>query len=588
MSQRVAGEYAANESSRWQLCQRPVLVIGFAWFIGALTFNAVTNSPTVDEPGHLAAGVSYWRLGQFHLYRVNPPLIRLIAAAPAVLDGAPSTTVATYSELERDPTCRRNISLGFDFFAENREVAFRWLIWGRLCCIPIVVLGAWACWRWAKELFGPPSGLVSFLLWITSPVILGHGCLITSDVAGASLGVVSAYLYWRWLRVDTIGRLLYAGTMLGFAMAAKTTWAVALAIWPLLLVAHFGRATSKQRIVRLGLLLGVSVYVVNCLYGFEGTAFRLGELDFVSGHFRGATHLGGVGNVFRETWLSSLPVPFPKNFISGIDLQLADFERSWPCYLAGEWHRSGWWYFYLVGLFAKHPLGLTAITVLCVGWQFKLAACDRVIGRMPLILAGALLILVSSRTGWTQHVRYAMPILPFWYVWVSQIARPLFNGTCRYWQRSLIAVSLTGYIAESVMAFPHSLAFFNLAVGGPSRGATLLVDSNQDWGQDLGRLKHWLEEHLEAKPLRLAYFGGVDPSLVGIEFSTASCPLEEGWYAVSTTLLHGGSFRTFDGKSGTRWLKGSSLSCLKQLQPVARIGKTILVYHILQPPESER
>lgn len=578
---KVAGENRAVEIPRWHSFERCLLLIGLLLFVGALSFNVYSCSPTVDEPGHLAAGVSYWRLGQFHLYRVNPPLIRLIAAVPAVIDAAPSETVTLYATWERKPTLRRNISLGYDFFAENRDAAFRWLIWGRLCCIPLCALGAWACWRWGNDLFGRPSGLVAFLLWITSPLILGHGCLITSDVAGAALGVSATYLFWRWLQVDSIGRLLSAGTMLGFAMSAKTTWIVALILWPLLLLTHFGREATKRRILRLGLLLGVAVYVVNCLYGFEDTALSLGEFDFVSRHLRGAARLGESGNVFHETWLSWLPVPFPKNFVSGIDLQLADFERSWPCYLAGEWRQRGWWYFYVVGLFAKHPLGLAVITLLCVGWQFQLAARDRVVGRMPWILAAALLILVSSKTGWTQHVRYAMPVLPFWYVWVSQIARPLVDGTCRNWQRVVIAVSLIGYVVESAAAFPHSLAFFNLAIGGPSRGASLLVDSNQDWGQDLGRLKEWLDKHPEAKPIRLAYFGGVDPNLVGIEFSPASCPLEPGWYAVSTTLLHGGAFHAFDGKGGTRWLSGRSLSCLKQLQPVARIGETI---HVIRSP----
>lgn len=588
MWQETADEKPAVESPGWRLFERCFLFVGLVLFATALGFNALTFSATVDEPGHLAAGIAYWRLARFHVYRVNPPLIRLIAAIPAVLDGAPSATVAIYSELESKPTLRRNISLGYDFFAENRESAFQWLLWGRLCCIPICLLGAWACWRWGDELFGRPSGLVAFLLWITSPLILGHGWLITSDVAGAALGVVAAYLFWRWLRSDTTGRLLSAGTMLGVAMSAKTTWIVALVLWPLLLLAHFGRETTKRSILRLGLLLGVAVYVVNCLYGFEDTAFRLGELDFVSRHFRGAAHLGAAGNVFRETWLAWIPVPFPKNFISGIDLQLADFERSWPCYLGGEWQQRGWWYFYVVGLFAKHPIGLSVLTLLCVGWQFQRAASDRVVGHMPWILAAALLILVSSKTGWTQHVRYAMPVLPFWYVWVSQLARPLCEGTCRYWQRAVIAVSLIGYVVESAAAFPHSLAFFNQAVGGPSRGASLLVDSNQDWGQDLGRLKDWLDAHPEAKPIRLAYFGGVDPSLAGIEFSPASCPLEPGWYAISTTFLHGGSFHVFDGKGGTRWLDGRSLSCLKQLQPVARIGESILVYHIVDLPESDR
>lgn len=588
MRPAIVGEKLGTGEQRWRSFERGVLLVGLLLFVAALSFNAVTCSPTVDEPGHLAAGVSYWRLGRFQLYRVNPPLIRMIAAAPAVLDGAPSATVAIYAELERKPTMRRNISLGYDFFSENGAAAFRWLTWGRFCCIPICLLGAWGCWRWGNELFGRPSGLVACLLWMTSPLILGHGCLITSDVAGAAFGVVAAYFFWRWLQDDSWGRLLSAGTMLGLALLAKTTWVIAFALWPALLLLHFGRQTSMRRLARLGLLLVIAVYLVNCLYGFEETGQALGQFEFVSRHLRGATALGRSGNAFASTWLSSLPVPFPKHFISGIDLQLADFERSWWSYLLGDWQTHGWWYFYLVGLFVKHPLGLAFLTIVSIARQFRPGLLERRNSRMLELIAGAILVLVSSQTGWTQHVRYAMPVLPFWYVWVSQLSRPLWEGTCRHWLRVALTVSLVGYVVESVAAFPHSLAFFNVGVGGPRHGASVLVDSNQDWGQDLHRLQGWLAAHPEVTSLRLAYFGGVDPRLAGIPFAPVSCPLEPGWYAVSTTFLHGGSFHAFDGEGGTRWLNGRSLSCLAGLRPAARIGESIMIYHIVDhPPETD-
>src|SRR5688500_3622201 len=47
-----------------------------------LAIAAAIDSPTANEPGHLVAGVATWQLGRFDLYPVNPPLVRLIAAAP--------------------------------------------------------------------------------------------------------------------------------------------------------------------------------------------------------------------------------------------------------------------------------------------------------------------------------------------------------------------------------------------------------------------------------------------------------------------------------------------------------------------------
>src|SRR5215212_8698000 len=47
-----------------------------------LLYSAYVHSPTVNEPAHLAAGLSHWRFGRFELYRVNPPLVRMLAALP--------------------------------------------------------------------------------------------------------------------------------------------------------------------------------------------------------------------------------------------------------------------------------------------------------------------------------------------------------------------------------------------------------------------------------------------------------------------------------------------------------------------------
>jgi len=63
---------------------------------------------------------------------------------------------------------------------------------------------------------------------------------------------------------------------------------------------------------------------------------------------------------------------------------------------------------------------------------------------------------------------------------------------------------------EGASAAPHFLAHFNL----PSRilfeRHEMLVDSNLDWGQDLGRLKEWMDR--EGIPsLKLSYFGHGSP-----------------------------------------------------------------------------
>ena len=62
----------------------PAMVAGLLCAqVGALVWSASRQSPTYDEVGHFAAGIANWRFGRFRFYRVNPPLVRLIATAPA-------------------------------------------------------------------------------------------------------------------------------------------------------------------------------------------------------------------------------------------------------------------------------------------------------------------------------------------------------------------------------------------------------------------------------------------------------------------------------------------------------------------------
>ena len=60
------------------LCARAVLL---AWI-------SYVNSPNSDEQGHLASGLIVLTRGRFDLYRVNPPLVRVVAAAPILLTDA--------------------------------------------------------------------------------------------------------------------------------------------------------------------------------------------------------------------------------------------------------------------------------------------------------------------------------------------------------------------------------------------------------------------------------------------------------------------------------------------------------------------
>ena len=167
----------------------------------------------------------------------------------------------------------------------------------------------------------------------------------------------------------------------------------------------------------------------------------------------------------------------------------------------------------------------------------------------PLSCGIAILVLVSSQTGFSAHVRYAIPALPYFFIWcgklfaerVGSLTNPkrqrggpiacvprlrfglvwasLIGAVYSAVRPTLAWLCLLAAIVESLCVYPHSIAFFNLLIGGPAHGHEWLLDSNGAWGQDLIYLHEWVEHHPEARPLHLATVGWLDPQVLGIDYT---------------------------------------------------------------------
>lgn len=70
---------------RWVTAIAVLLVLLHALMIGWIS---CVNSPNLYELAHLPASLSYWKFGRFDLYRVSPPLVRMMAVLPMMCTGA--------------------------------------------------------------------------------------------------------------------------------------------------------------------------------------------------------------------------------------------------------------------------------------------------------------------------------------------------------------------------------------------------------------------------------------------------------------------------------------------------------------------
>lgn len=567
--------------------------------VGLLGYNIWRQSPTVDEPAHLIAGISYWKTGQFDLYSVNPPLARLVSAWP-VLGMNPHLEGLDFTAR---PPSRLEFGLGRKFIQQNGERAWSMLRAARMAGVVFSLLGALTCLIWSTQLAGRTAGLVALSLWCFFPEILAHAPLITADVPAAATGLLAGYLYWRWLIQPSWRSAWLAGIAGGGAILTKSTWLILFAVWPVMwwVVACWPRMLPDRRhLATLGqglAILGSALLTVNMGYLFQGTGTRLEELGLYSEAFSGQklayVSADLANNRFRQSLLGKLPLPLPLPLVQGLDLQALDFEHYTPLYLAGRWYPQGCWYAYLYIALVKWPLGFLALLLLratarpsVLTWKDSFAL---------LMTAGCVGLFVSwgATPG---YARYLLPVLPFLFVWCST----LFAPNMAHPRRALAWSALLWLTSSSISVFPHSLAYYNELAGGPRNGPAHLIDCNIDWGQDLFELKRWQDRHPEAKPLFVSYFGPINPKLCGLVCRTPSSPRdigegrflwEPGYYALSIHLLRSGSAHYHDDPAQLAFPQFAELSSFLNEQPIAYVGHTIAVYKIeaaTRSPESER
>ena len=543
-----------------------------------LAYTAVKMAPTDLEPPLLAAGVSHWELGRYELYRVNPPLVRMIAAAPVVIAGCKTD----WSKFIDGPRTRPEYAIGSQFVELNGERSVFLTRLARWACIPISLLGGVFCFVWARRLYAAPwAGWIALILWCFDPLILGNGSLITNDVAAAAFGVAAGYAFWRWLVRPGWGRSVWVGLALALAVLAKMTWLLLYGLWPLLALlwgvlypAEKGKRLRRffRRALQLALIFAVSLWIINFFYGFDRSFDRWRSYSFVSKKFQ------KIDSAFPA--LGSVPVPVPRQFLIGLDTQISDFERDTSHYFRGQWREKGSWCFYLYGLWVKWPhatqllLLLAAVTAFLPRLRFRRAETALVVPAL------AVLLLVSSQTGLNIHFRYVIPFVGPAFVFIGRTALLVRRVRWGKWAVvSLLLLSALSVLRET----PFYLAYYNELAGGPSGGYRHMTYSATDWGQDFLYLKEWLADHPDVRLDGLMYCGRFEAAALGLDVKepprgAGSKLLREdepagplpGWYALSVGALYSSESISDD------------YGYFLKFKPTAVAGTSIYIYHLTE------
>lgn len=623
------------------LRQHAVPLVIISIHVCLLAYSGAVHSPTENEAAHLVAGLHEWHTGTFTLYRVNPPIVKAVAAIPVVVAGY-NEDWSGYTEAVG---ARPVFNMGEHFIRANGRNSFRLMTMARWACIPFSVLGAWICFLWGRDLFGKYAGYMACCLWCFSPMVLGNAALITPDAHATSLGLAACYTFWRWLKQPTWTQAIVTGGVLGLAELSKTTLILFYPLWPLIWLIYrlpqrkeMAASVWRREAGMLVLRMVIGIYVINLGYFCDGSFTRLGDFRFVSQTFRGDAEIGG--NRFKDTWLGEVYVPFPADYLIGIDIQQRDFEKfSRPSYLRGQYQETGWWYYYLYAILVKAPagtLGLIALTLAIQISRYRAQIFKRDV-MVLLTPAVVIFVVVSMKTGFSHHSRYILPCVPFVFIFVSQLAlliRDLFvalsgrTSSIAQVQSSLasqgddcgqtgelsssvarpdlriLSVALGGTtaillcwsIASSLAHFPHSLSYFNEFAGGAANGPRHLINSNVDWGQDLLFLEDWIVQQPDGKSVFLAFFNYYNPFDLGIKkiepwpfeaTKTTDKPnIPDGYYAISINLLYEYPWPIRDRDARRYRIDNRPLSYLRSVRPVGRAGDSIRIFSADQMREA--
>lgn len=541
-----------NETlDRFRFALLAVLVAAF--FAQALD-SARRASITWDEYAFIPAGYSYVATGDLRMNREQPPLMKYLYGLPglALRPNVP-TEHESWTSVDRGA---RNTQWAFGkhFLTEANDNGKALIFWARFMTALVASLMCIAVYAWARALYGTLAGLLAALLVATSPNLIAHGGLATTDLGVAAFTLFASFAYWRAVRDPNPvrfawGRFVVAGCAFAGALLTKFSGIFLAPVFAGYVILHpfleGGSAPLAERI-RKARPIAIGTAIV------FGVGFVLVTLAYLAP--------GRIDLYFRSMF--------------EVGFNVSDSARN---YLLGTYREERFPHYFLVAFLVKTPLWTLLLLVARVAVAPKHDS-DSLRDLYLLLAPVAAFFFVISWKAPNIGLRYILPVYPLLFVYISGIVA---TRAFELRQPVRIAVGvLAAYAVVGALRFPsHPLAYFNDAVGGPRQGIRYLEHSNLDWGQDFIRLADYLDEN-DVGRVRFVYPAHFSHELYGIDAERVSVNAflqgQPGTYVIGIKTAN----RTRRPGEG-----GREISLLDTFEPVARVGSAFLVYEV---PESSR
>lgn len=595
----------------------PVVLLGLMFVL--MFASSWNDSAIIDELAHIPAGYSYLFLKDYRLNPEHPPLIKDLAALPLLFQKLNfPTNVKSWTD---DINSQWSQGAAFLYEAGNNPDTILHLM--RFPMMLLTVFFGWLLWAWTRRHFGERVALLTLFFYALSPTIIAHGRFVATDIAAAFAFFIGITTFVRFLAEPTPKRTVIAGIAFGVAELLKFSLVLLIPIYGLLLlcwVAAKIQLTWRERgwlflrmllkVIVVGLIGVLLIWVVYAWHVWNYPQDRqYRDAEFILTSFRIRSWAA------FDLWLISHRLLRPLGeYLLGVSMVLQRAAGGNTQYFLGEVSATGSRIYFPLLYLLKEPLAWQILSLIALWFALRrvFAAPQKSMARVlgwirdhflefaSLTFIGVYWLSSVSST-LNIGVRHVLPTFPFiyvlvskeivtwlrswrqdspesWWEWFKRIYQIYIASIPRY---LLVWGLLLWQLLSVCVAFPYFLSYYNELGGGIDGGYRIAVDSNYDWGQDLKRLRDFVEVEGIQK-IRVDYFGGGSPSYyLGDKFepwqSAKGYPAGGGWFAVSATFQMGGygtPVANFERRVE------DSYEWLKPFRPVARAGESIFIYQL--------
>ncbi len=450
---------------------------------------------TIDEGYHIAAGVSYVRLGDFRINPEHPPLVKLWVGNVVSRTGFRASAIRPFSDKHDERTfVEEDVYLHNDpDSVQSRARAAMWALNGLL-------LGALGFA--ARRAFGAGVALGTIAFLVIDPTVAAHLPVVMTDLpvsllcASSVLLTIPAFRNWTW------ADLVACSVALGLGLAAKHS-APAFLIFVFLTGCIKALLTPSpgiqiSRLSRFTMVIAVVLCALAALWATYG--FRYTESASSSEVFNRplADKIADVQSPVYRAALRGMRATHivPRAYLWGLaDTVRAGLEgRVIPITAFGRAYMgSGPRYYFPAMIALKLPIGLTALIL--VG--LFAVATQRVLSEGVLTVLGAavffLIVLIAGST--YAGIRHALPVVVLLAILGGVGMQFAFSSKSAAWK--VAGGAFLAIAALSALPAMRPWEYFNEIIGRASRAYLYFGDEGVDLGQRVKELAEYYHRVIE-------------------------------------------------------------------------------------------